>query len=76
MNPVVDHVVVAILVLISALIAGYSLSPLKAKRWLLSKISPLVGIRVITWLLPKNCGCSDCPTTEINSRLKTRADQH
>lgn len=75
MNPVLDNTVVIILVVVSALIVGYSFSPLKTKRWILSKLSRYVGIRVVTWLLPKNCGCDDCPTTKIHSQLRTKVGQ-
>ena len=74
MNPVLDNILVAILVLVSALFAGYSFSPLKLKRWMLSKLSPLIGVRAVSWLAPGQCGCDGCPTTEINSRLKIKAD--
>lgn len=75
MNPVLDNILVAILVLISALFAGYLLSPLKIRRWMLSKIAPFIGIRAVSWLAPKHCGCDGCPTTEINSRLKIKIDK-
>jgi hypothetical protein len=75
MNPVIDHIIIALLVLMSTVIVGYSLSPLKAKRWILSRMSRVVGVRVVTWLLPKQCGCDDCPTTEVHARLKTRIGQ-
>jgi hypothetical protein len=73
MNPVFDYLLVALLITISVLIVGYSFTPLNAQRWILSKLSRYVGIRMITWLLPKQCGCEGCPTTDLHSRLKTIA---
>lgn len=70
MNSVIDHLIVGALVLISAFIAGYMLSPLSIKRWILSKLSPVIGVRIINKLLPGQCGCDDCPTTEIHQQLK------
>ena len=63
MNPIIDFVLVALLVLFSALIAAYTLSPLKAKRWMLSKISRFISFRLINRLLPNNCGCDGCAAT-------------
>ena len=64
MNPVVDFVLVALIVLFSVVIASYTLSPLKAKRWMLSKISRFVSLRFINWLLPNQCGCDGCPVRD------------
>lgn len=75
MNPVLDDTLVAILVLVSALVAGYLLSPLRARRWMLSKAAPIIGVRAVSWLAPKHCGCDGCPTTEIHLRLKIRTGQ-
>ena len=75
MSPILDNLIVAVVVVICALYAGYALSPLKAKRWVLSKLSRVVGIRVVARLAPKQCGCDDCPTTEVHSRLKLKATQ-
>ena len=71
MSALIDHMIVAVLVSISVLIVGYSFSPMTAKRWILSRLSRYVGVRAITWLLPKHCGCDDCPTTQIHTRLKS-----
>lgn len=70
MNPVVDHIIVGVLVLISTVIVVYVVSPVNVKRWILSKLSPVIGVRVINKLLPGQCGCDGCPTTEIHQQLK------
>jgi len=67
MNPLVDIILVTLLVVFSALIAGYTLSPLKAKRWMLSKISRFISVRFINWLLPGQCGCDGCPAVNQKS---------
>jgi len=70
MNPVLDYTIVTLLILISTVIAVYSLSPINAKRWLLSKLSRFISIRIIKWLLPNQCGCDGCPTGD--SKLRTK----
>jgi len=72
MNPIIDHVVVTVLVAVSSLIVVYTLSPKKAQRWVLSKLSRYVGLRVVTWLLPKQCGCEDCPSTGLQQVAKKK----
>ena len=64
MNPVIDDVIVALLIVVSLFVVVYALSPLKAKRWILSKLSPVIGVRIITKLLPNQCGCDGCPTAK------------
>lgn len=73
MSPIIDNTIVATVVVLCALFAGYSLSPLKAKRWILSKLSRVVGVRAIAWLAPKQCGCDDCPTTDIHKKMKNQS---
>jgi len=64
MNPVIDYTIVTVLVAISTVIAVYTISPIKAKRWMLSKASRFISIRVIKWLLPNQCGCDGCPVRD------------
>ncbi len=70
MNHVIDTTLVAVLVVMSTLFAAYSLSPLSVKKRVLSKVSRYFGIKVMTWMLPKNCGCEDCPSASRSVHQK------
>jgi hypothetical protein len=70
MNSTIDHVFVAIVVAISFVIVLYMLSPLHAKRWMLSKLSPVISVRIITKLLPNQCGCDGCPTASSKEKIR------
>jgi len=61
MANVLDHVLVAILVTLAFIVAFYSLSPAKTKKWLLALVARLFGLRALLLVMPKQCGCDDCP---------------
>ena len=75
MSQLLDTLLVTLLVVISTLSVAYSLSPLAAKKWVLSRVSHYFGIKVMTWMLPKNCGCDDCPSANKTPRLKRSIHQ-
>ncbi|MGC3979862.1 MAG: hypothetical protein QM808_01235 [Steroidobacteraceae bacterium] len=55
-----DKLLIALVVLCSAVYALYSLSPVAVKRKLLSLVVRVFGLRVYSWLSPRVGGCDNC----------------
>lgn len=63
MANLLDHVLVAIIVVVSFIVALYNLSSARTRKWMLSQVARYLGLRALLLLMPKQCGCDGCSTS-------------
>ena len=69
MSNLLDHVLVATVVVLSFLFVLYALGSARTKKWMLAQVARYLGLRALLLVMPKQCGCDGCSTATNRSTL-------